>query len=278
MTRPLLAIGIFFLTSFPAGAAGFAAEISEPGRREFAAGDFPAARDVGRGDGSGEGLAIACHAGLVLASYLETGEAAVSSLHGAILDCAEAIGRGDVRADTFIGYAIGIGFEAKRLSSRRLGVSSRRLMEAATARFPGSGFAYAALGGWHSSVSEEGLLTQAVLGASRNEARKQFAQSLRLESENFAVNYEYLRFLAYGDRKERAEGSLLAARLLGELTPSDRYEELLRGRAAIIAAALREGGAKPMARALQETEPFPGARGLRAPTRFEAPFLDGFPD
>lgn len=268
-----IAPGVFALVIV--GASGAAA--GGAGRAEFAAGDFQAARDGGRADGAAEGLAIACQAGLVIGSYLEPPDAAVLSLHGALNDCARAIEAGSGGPDAYVNYAIGLSFEAKRLRSRRLAANARRLMEDAARRFPQSGYARGALGGWHASVSEQGLLARSVLGASRDSARRAFAEALRLEPKNFAVNYQYVRFLAAGDERDRAEAATAAQRVTA-LSPEGRFEAMLAERARIIAAALASGDVKATAAALEESEPFNGVEKSKAAPPAEARFKDRFSD
>lgn len=259
-----------------AAAAGAAA--AGVGRAEFAAGDFEAAREDGRADGTAEGLALACQAGLVMGGYLEPPDAAVLSLHGALDDCARAIETGNAGPDAYVNYAIGLAFEAKRLGSRRLAANARRLMEDAASRFPQSGYAIGALGGWHASVSEQGLLARSVLGASRDSARHAFLKALRLEPDNFAVNYQYVRFLAAGDERDRREAATAVQRVTAAFSPDDRFEAMLAQRARVIAAALVSGDAKATAAALEESEPFNGVERSKVAPPVEAKFKGRFSD
>lgn len=249
----------------------------DPGSAEFAAGDFFAARAAGREAGTGAGFALACQAGMVIGSYLETGEAAVSSLHGAIGDCARAIEMDSRRVDAFVNYAIAVAFEAKRLNSRQFAAAARCLMEDAVARFPQSGFAHAALAGWHGSVSDQGFFARTVLGGSRDDAEREFDEALRLEPGNFAVNYQHLRFLAAGGKKDRANAATIAAHLVREVSPKDKFEELLRERAGVIEAALAKGELSA-SEALKATEPFYMIDKARSDGPFEPPYLTRFPD
>ncbi|MGE0409291.1 MAG: hypothetical protein AB7P23_08530 [Amphiplicatus sp.] len=264
--RAVLLAAVLVLTVLPARAV-------EPGRREFAAGDFETARLLAREAGSGEGFALACQAGLVLGGYFEKGAAAVRALHGALEDCARSIASGAGRADAHINYAIALGFEAERLGSRTYASASRRLMEEAIARFPKIAFAHAAYAAWHAAAAERGFLAKAALGASESAARDEFETALALQADNFSVNYQALRFFADGGAKDRDRAARLAARLLGELRPKDRFEALLRERAQEIAEALATQDKKAVAAALQATEPFGGIEKERAAPSFPPPFL-----
>ncbi|MBY0422452.1 MAG: hypothetical protein K2Q06_09120, partial [Parvularculaceae bacterium] len=124
----------------------------------FRAGDYLAARGLGRSENDAPGRSIACRAGLVQGSYFETGATRVETLHGAIKDCADAIATGGAAVDAYVNYAIGLAFEAKRNHSPGLAGDARKLLEAAVSKFPESGFARGALAGWHAQVAAQGVL------------------------------------------------------------------------------------------------------------------------
>ncbi len=241
----------------------------------FADGDFAAARTAGRTAGTAEGQALACEAGLVLGSYFEKGEARVHTLHGAIEDCAEAIKSGDADARPYVNYAIGFGFEAKRLHSAGAASASKKLFVETVARFPGSGFAHAALAGWHSNVTRQAGLGRIALGASRDEARRAFLTAVSLDPENPMIRFEQLRFLAAGDRKDRRVAGDTAA-LMATMKPRDRFEAFVLEKSTVLAAAL-SGTEKDIDAAIAATEPFAGLRGAAPSLDFEPPFRAGFP-
>lgn len=253
-----------------------AAHASSAWEAAFKSGDYAAAREAGRAEASAEGYSVACQAGLVIGSYYEAGPQRVSTLHGAIKDCATAIKSGKAHVDAYVNYAIGVAFEAKRVHSPRLAGDAKDLLQESVERFPRSGFARGALAGWHANVADQGVLARTALGASRDAAREGFADALALDPKNVALNYEYLRFLALGGKAERAEGTALAAKI--QSMPQDgAFQKLLAERAAEIGAALRTGSAKSAAAALKATEPFAAVQGEPSPEAFEAPFSDEFP-
>ena len=241
----------------------------------FAAGDFAAARTAGRAAGDAEGLALACEAGLVLGSYIEKGEARVRSLHGAIEDCAKVIEAGGAGVGPYVKYAIGFGFEAKRLHSVGGATASKKLFADAVARFPDSGFARAALAGWHANVTRQAGIGRIALGASRDEARRGFMTAARLDSDNPVILFEQLRFLAAGDRQDRLAAIDVAAQL-ARLSPRDAFETLILEKAAPLGAAL-SGREKDLDAALDAAEPFAGVRGEAPGLKFEPPFRTSFP-
>lgn len=241
----------------------------------FASGDFAAARTAGRAAGGAGGLALACEAGLVLGSYIEKGEARVRSLHGAIEDCAKVIEAGGAGVGPYVNYAIGFGFEAKRLHSIGGATASRKLFTEAVERFPDSGFAHAALAGWHANVAEQAGLGRIALGASRDEARREFKTATRLDPDNPVILFEQLRFLAAGERKDRLAALDVAAQIAGR-SPRDAFDVLILEKAKPLAAAL-SGSEKDLDAALAAAEPFAGVRGEAPSLTYEPPFRTRFP-
>lgn len=244
----------------------------------FVAGDYAAARDLGREEGDAAGLSVACRAGLVIGSYAETGAARVDTLHGAIDDCASAIKAGNAKVDAYVNYAIGLAFEAKRVHSPSLAGETRKLLEASVERFPDSGFARAALGGWHAQVAAQGFMARTVLGASRDEAKKNFDAAMRLDPDNVSVRYEYLRYLAVGGRGDRAEGVRVAA-AIARMPTKGAFERLVQEHAARVGQAIGvrgKAGEAALAAAMAATESFAGVEGEGAGVRFAAP-LNAFP-
>jgi hypothetical protein len=241
----------------------------------FASGDFAAARMAGRAAGSAKGMSLACEAGLVLGSYLEKGEARIRTLHGAIEDCAQAIRSGGAGVGPYVNYAIGFGFEAKRLHSVSAASASKKLFAEAVARFPDNGFAHAALAGWHSNVTRQAGLGRIALGASRDEARRGFATAVSLDPENPVIRFEQLRFLAAGDRKDRSAAADTAA-VIATMKPRDAFDALILEKTKLLAAALSRGE-KDIDAAIAATEPFAGVRGEAPHLKFEPPFRASFP-
>ena len=267
---PLAAAAASLLLANTAGASG--------SMQAFIAGDYAAAREKGRVENSAEGLSVACRAGLVLGSYFEKGDARVGTLHGAIDDCAGALKTGGAKVDAYVNYAIGLAFEAKRINSPGLAGDTKRLLQTAVDRFPESGFARGALGGWHAQVAAQGMMARTVLGASRDEARKLLEASLKLDPGNVALQYEFLRFLALGGRNDRSEAAGVAATIAG-MTPDDAFERLIQEHAARLGGALGESGKgseKAVEAILKETESFAGFEGAGRGVRFAAPF-NAFP-
>jgi hypothetical protein len=260
------ALGFFIALSFLQGPTARAADAA----LAFASGDFGAARTAGRAAGSAEGSALACEAGLVLGSYLERGEARVRSLHAAIEDCAAAVRGGGAGVGPYVNYAIGFGFEAKRLHSVGGASASKKLFAEAVARFPDSGFAHAALAGWHANVTRQAGLGRIALGASPDDARRGFMTATRLDPENPVILFEQLRFLAAGDRQDRLAARDVAAQL-ARLSPRDAFEALILQKAAPLGAAL-SGNEKDLDTALDAAEPFAGVRGEAPGLKFEPPF------
>lgn len=236
---------------------------------------FAEAKEAGRAAGTAQGYALACEAGLVLGSYFEQSGARVRTLHRAIEDCAQAITSGGAGVGPYVNYAIGFGFEAKRLHSVGAASDSKKLFMEAVALFPDSGFAHAALAGWHSNVTRQAGLGRIALGASRQDARRHFDIAIGLDPENLAVRFEQLRFLVAGDRKDR-RAALDAAAAMSTMTPRTAFDAFVLAQTPALAAAL-SGSEKDIDAALASTEPFAGVRGEAPDTRFAPPFRTQFP-
>ncbi|HBS35416.1 MAG TPA: hypothetical protein DEA50_10125 [Parvularcula sp.] len=265
-----------FLVVMMVFAACRAAAAADAGAGAYADGDFAAARALGRAAMTAEGAARACEAGLVIGSFFERGETRVKSLHAALDDCARAIEAGDGDVAPYLSYAVGLAFEAKRLRSRAAALRARRFFAETLSRFPDSGLAHAGLAGWHSNVSREAGLVRVALGASRAEAARGFSAALRLDPDNIAINYEYLRFLAGGAAADRRQAAAVAAKIAAAAAPDDALGRLLIERAAIIARAL--GGSRyEIEAALTATEPFEGVAREAPALAYMPPFRSGFP-
>lgn len=241
----------------------------------FAAGDFAAARQAGESAGTAEGYSLACEAGLVLGSYFEAGEARIRTLHRAINDCAQAIRSGDAGAGAYVNYAIGVGFEAKRLHSVGAALNTRKLFTEAVMRFPDTGFAQAALAGWHSNVTREAGIGRVALGASREEARRRFAIAISLDPGNPVIRFEQLRFLAAGGREDR-RAAVETAAVMAAMKPQGAFEAFVLERARALSASLA-ANERDVDAAITATEPFEGVRGEAPQLKFKAPFEAHFP-
>lgn len=261
---------LFAALAFCAGPA------AASGAGAFARGDFAAARSLGQRAGTAEGSSLACKSGLVLASYFETATARVQALHEAIGDCAAAIEAGAATADVYVDYAVGLAFESRRTSNPKYAAGAKRLLGETIARFPRSAFAHGALGGWHAAVARRGRLARIALGASRDEARKEFLIALRLDPGDIAITSEYVRFLAGGNRKDRLRAAAIAAEALTS-KPKDAFEALLLDRIQKLAQTLEKSPSE-IDGAIETFGPFAGIAGEKSRSALDAPFIESFPD
>ncbi|TNE61508.1 MAG: hypothetical protein EP335_16130 [Alphaproteobacteria bacterium] len=159
---------------------------------------------AGRAAGDADGFAAACRAGLSLGGFYETGEIAVMRLHGAIDDCRKALGLAPHHTIASISYGIGLSFESKRIHKAGLAKLAKERFEALVEEKPDNALAHGALGGWHAHVAASGFMARMVLGASRKTAEEEFARSLALAKPDRPLLLEYIKFLAGGDKRDRA--------------------------------------------------------------------------
>lgn len=222
---------LLLVSNAGAASASEAAEAYHQGR-------FLVARDLGRSLGDPESLTWACRAGLVIGGYGSDADTAARDLRGAIEDCNEALKGNPDDVITRVSHAMALGFEGKRVKKASHVKAARAELEATLAAYPDNPIVLGALGGWHAAVSRSGFLARTVLGGSAREARDYFTRALRIDPDNVPLRFEFLKFLATGDRKERAE-ALEGLIAFEAMKPSDAFDRMLIERSRALTDALR---------------------------------------
>jgi hypothetical protein len=82
------------------------------------------------------------------------------------------------------------------------------------------------------------MMARMFLGGSRKKAQAHFDKAVALMPGDVGVRFEYVKFLAIGDRKERAR-AVEEIEALQALTPFDAFDRLLQARAKAIGEALQ---------------------------------------
>ena len=100
-----------------------------------------------------------------------------------------------------LSHAIAIGFEGLRIRKASYARASKREIEQFIQHYPQNALARGSLAGWHAAVAEEGWLARLFLGASRARAKSLYAEALLLPNLETPLLYEYIRFLASGNRQ-----------------------------------------------------------------------------
>ncbi|WP_262692375.1 tetratricopeptide repeat protein [Kordiimonas aestuarii] len=200
-----------------------------PGWPDFVNGAFSKARDVAAASNTVDGLALACRSGLVIGGFKQDGEQSVLSLHRALADCEAALKLDPHNVVASVSYALALGYEGKRLKKASYINASREQLEHALEQTPGDPLIMAALGGWHSAVSNAGFLARIALGGSRKDAEQYFRQAIALDDRSIGIRFEYVRFLARGDREERAQ-ALKQLKIVLSLSPEDAAEKIMQTR------------------------------------------------
>ncbi|WP_417465616.1 hypothetical protein [Kordiimonas sp.] len=229
--------------------------LDTPGWLDFVEGSFNEARERAAASNTADGLALACRSGLVIGGFKEHGSKSVTSLHRALDDCEKALALDPNNVVAGVSYAIGIGYEAKRIRKASYVKASKERLEALVARLPDDPLAVAAMGGWHSAVSNAGFLARLALGASRKEAQKYFERAIALDDQSVGTRFEYVRFLARGDKEERA----LARKELSvalSIRPKDAAEEIMLKRLAALMEPLESDDKKAAKNTVIETSAF----------------------
>ena len=241
-----------------------------PGWDAFVAGNLRVARQEARTaaeqKATADSFALACRAGLAIGGFLETGEPAVLSLHGAIEDCEKALKIDPKHYVAALSHAIAIGFEGLRLRKASYARASKREIEQFIQHYPQNALARGSLAGWHAAVAEEGWLARLFLGASRARAKSLYAEALLLPNLETPLTYEYIRFLASGNRQDREKAMTLANEVLMQ-SPKDGFEAVLHTKLEPLLDALRRGDKNSIKQSISEATPFIGIDNWGKPDR-----------
>lgn len=227
----------------------------DKGWQAYADGDYSRARQLFLEDPSAPGLAAACQAGLVKGGFFEDAATAVKTLHEALDHCKAALLLDPSHIDARISYAIGLGFEGKRLKKASYAKASKAMLEETTILQPDYPILLAALGGWHSEVYNAGFFARLALGPKRETAADHFARALALAPESIRVRFEFIKFLAHGKKSDWARAREELG-ILESLKPRDAFARFLKGRALVIRAALENKDKKALEEALDRATAF----------------------
>jgi len=229
------------------------------GWKAYNAGEYQKARDLFEAAGGTEGYAAACRTGLVLGGFFENGETQVHTLHRALDDCKAAIELDGDQLDARISYAVGLGFEGKRLKKVKYAKASRRKLEDLIVVSGDYGILHAALGGWHTTVYEAGFFARLALGAKRDIARQQFEKAVTLAPNDIGVRFEFIKYLAYGNGDEHKE-ALAEIQKVATLPAHDAFDQYMIGKTKAIGAMIEAKDESGLQDALEAATPFASIR------------------
>lgn len=240
-------------------AAPVQAQEGAPGWTAYQMGDFDVARSKAKAGAeqsdSADAYALACRAGLVVGGFLETGKAAVNSLHQALMDCERALLLEPAHYVAGLSHAIALGFEGLRLRKASYARASKREIEALIKKYPDNALALGALAGWHAAVAREGWLARVFLGASRARAATLYGQALRLPYAEFPLTYEYIRFLAGGKADDRETAAAMIESAM-KTDAKDGLDTLLLERSNGVLKAIEAGSKQQLRDSLEAATPF----------------------
>ena len=224
---------------------------------DFKAGNFEGAIAKVTEDDTADGHTLACRSHLVIGGFQTEGDAAVNALHSALNHCQTAIEKEPNHIIARMSYAMALGIEGKRLTSPSLATRSKKQIETLVETFPENPLVHGALGGWHSEVAAAGFFARVALGARRSKARKLFAKSLETGSLDIPLRFEYAKFLARGNKEERAQ-AIQEIDALRALTPGFAFEELVQKLALDLRPVVEEGKSGSIKRKIAELSAFYG--------------------
>lgn len=226
-----------------------------PGWAAFVAGDYNTAKLEGRNAQSAEGSAHACRAGLVLGGFIDKGPAAIHSLHGAIHDCNEALKLDPKHYFAKMSLAIALSFEGKRLKRPAYPKRAKLYIDELIIQQPNNPLGYGALAAWHSEVSAAGFFARIALGARRKHAKAYFQKALRMGAVDFPLKFEYVKFLARGNKSDRQKAIIEGKKLIAE--PIElALDKILKSHCANLVRALEINKKHALKLALRESMAF----------------------
>jgi len=231
------------------------ARMTTAGWEEFVRGDFVAAQEKGRASATADGYALACRSGLVRGGFLETGAAAVSHLHSAATDCANALRITPDHYSARMSLSIALSFEGKRLRRVAYPKKAKMLIESLITTQPDNPLGYGALAAWHSEVSAAGFLARMVLGARRKTSRGLFHKAQKMGAIDFPLQFEYVKFLARGNKSDRAKALVLADTLIKQV-PAMAIDRIIQEKCSLLLGALRTNKKKSILEALKQASAF----------------------
>ncbi len=251
---------IFIIAAFLC-ASGAHADASLPGWAAYVAGDFITSRSEAHKSGvasnNADAFALACRSGLVVGGFLETGKAAVKSLHRALKDCEKALA---INPDNYVAglsHAIAIGFEGLRLRKASYARASKREIERLIDKYPQNALALGALAGWHAAVVREGWFAQVFLGGSKRRADTLYAAAMELPNAELPLVYEYIRFLAANNTIDQQRAADLVRRSVKK-GANDGFDALLLERCTAILQAIGTQSRKQIRASVAAATPFYG--------------------
>jgi len=210
---------------------------------QFRDGRFAEAATAGRSEATAASLLLAGRAALIVAAFETTDKArALSLVEAAEHDFDASLAKAPANNDALLQKATAIGYRAKLTRSPGLAKETRQLMEAAVAREPGNGLAWASIGGWHAaSISTLGkFVAGTLIGAKLDTALKDFDTALAKEPKNLIHRVYYAFTLLDLD----PGNTVRAAALLREaerLPARDGYEALIKRGSAQVLPLLDRG-------------------------------------
>ena len=213
---------------------------------QFRDGRFAEAASSGRSEATAASLLLAGRATLVVAGFETTDKArALALVEAAEHDFDASLAKAPTNNDALLQKATAMGYRAKLTRSPGLAKQTRQLMEAAVARDPGNGLAWASVAGWHAaSIATLGkFLAGTLVGASLDTALKDFDTALARDPKSVVHRV----FFAFTLLDLDAGNSARAATLLREadrLPARDGYEALIKRGSAQVLPLLDRGDPK----------------------------------
>jgi len=249
MRNFLLTIFLTFCVAFTVGA--------DDAVTAFNDGEYTDAIRRGSEAGTADGMMAAALSHMVLGGFYKKSDASLTALDDAkvLVDKVLAIDANHLEARTTL--ALILGFQAKKKMSPGGVRRVKNLIIETLALHSDSGMAHGAMAGWYSEVSAAGLIPRMVLGASRTRAAIAFDDALQRSPRDIGLQYQYGKFLARGNKAERAEAIIVFKGII-TAKPVKAVEKMLQEKATNILAALHSDSKRKIKDAIKENSAFSG--------------------
>jgi len=211
---------------------------------KFARGEYMAAAQEAEAAAGADDLAFAARA---LLAYCMTGtqEPDAGIVERASKDAEAALKIEPDHEEGQLQLAIALSLKSRRMDAMAAwnagyGEKGRKLAEAVLKADPSNYYAYGFLAVWNVEVERRGGGFGAwVMGASLDKARSNYQMALRLAPDDVGIHWQYARALAALDAKAHAQEVAQALDRALAASASDHVEQVMQGRAAELADAIK---------------------------------------
>lgn len=222
--------------------------------RAYCEGRYDASVVLAETENSAPALAFAARARLAQATFETKPKGAAADVDAAIDLAARALRLDADNTEAHLQLAIALGLKGRRVGPWRahfmgLGAEARRHIDAVLARDPQNPWALSILGAWNVEIADRGGAAGRLLyGASRDAGLAAYNQAIALVPDNLVLQYERALAIVAADPDGLWREALSGFERVQALPPAGALEGELQRRAALLAAAIRDGDGPGLSR------------------------------